>query len=227
MEDLSKNRNNFSLDDESTNKKIACNRILVLDTSLFSDPQSRKWLGTSTASSVSTFLKLASYAKDLKFFMPRSIRDELVNLAGTEIPLIDTQITIKSPSIYELSIPSALFYEFLEDLRARFDKGLRVTEDVIRKEQHRTEDEKIHLLREKYRSALRDGIVDSKEDFEVILLAKELNGTIVTADKGLQKYADKIGVGIIDAHVFPEFLLFEVEKYNKDIIGYLKAETIW
>ncbi len=214
-------------DDEKAHKTTVCNRILVLDTSLFSDPQSRKWLGNSTASSVNTFLKLASYAKDLKFFMPRSIRDELVNLAGTEIPLLDTQITIKSPSIYELSIPSALFYEFLEDLRSRFDKGLRVTEDVIRNEQDRSEDEKIHVLREKYRSALRDGIVDSKEDFEVILLAKELNGTIVTADKGLQKYADKIGVGIIDAHVFPEFLLYEVEKYNKNIIGYLNAETIW
>lgn len=214
-------------DAEEVHSLVACNRILVLDTSMFSDPQSRKWLGNSTASSVKTFLKLASYAKDLKFYMPRSIRDELVNLAGTEIPLLDTQVTIKSPSIYELSIPSALFYEFLEDLRVRFDKGLRVTEDVIRKEQDRTEDEKIHILREKYRSALRDGIVDSKEDFEVILLAKELGGSIVTADKGLQKYADKIGVGIIDAHVFPEFLLFEVEKYNKNVIGYLKAETFW
>ena len=214
-------------DEEISTRQIPCNRILVLDTSMFSDPQSRKWLGTSTASSVNTFLKLASYAKDLRFFMPRSIRDELVNLAGTEIPLLDTQVTIKSPSIYEMNIPSALFYEFLEDLRSRFDKGLRVTEDVIRKDQHKNEDEKIRILREKYRSALRDGIVDSKEDFEVILLAKELRGTVVTADKGLQKYADKIGVGIIDAHVFPEFLLFEVEKYNPKIIGFLKGETIW
>ena len=213
--------------EEINENQFACNRKLILDTSMFSDPQSRKWLGNSTASAVSTFLKLASYAKDLKFFMPRSIRDELINLAGTEIPLLDTQIVIKSPSIYELDIPSALFYEFLEDLRSRFDKGLRVTEDVIRKDQHRSEEEKIRVLREKYRSALRDGIVDSKEDFEVILLAKELHGTVVTADKGLQKYADKIGVGIIDAHVFPEFLLYEVEKYNKNIIGFLKAETIW
>ena len=219
-------KDNSDLENSSKNN-LACNRILVLDTSMFSDPQSRKWLGNSTASSVSTFLKLASYAKDLKFFMPRSIRDELVNLAGTEIPLLDTQVIIKSPSIYELSIPSALFYEFLEDLRQRVDKGLRVTEDVIRKDQNKTEDEKIRILREKYRSALRDGIVDSKEDFEVILLAKEIHGTVVTADKGLQKYADKIGVGIIDAHVFPEFLLFEVEKYNPNIIGYLDSETIW
>lgn len=208
-------------------RQIPCNRILVLDTSMFTDPQSRKWLGDSTATAVGTFLKLASYAKDLKFFMPRSIRDELVNLAGTEIPLLDTQVSIKSPSIYELSIPSALFYEFLEDLRARFDKGLRVTEDLIRKEPHLDEDEKIRKLREKYRSALRDGIVDSKEDFEVILLAKEIGGSVVTADKGLQKYADKIGVGIIDAHVFPEFLLYEAEKYNPKIIGFLEGTTIW
>ena len=100
---------------KDNDKQIPCNRILVLDTSMFSDPQSRKWLGNSTASSVKTFLKLASYAKDLRFFMPRSIRDELVNLAGTEIPLLDTQVIIKSPSIYEMNIPSALFYEFLEE----------------------------------------------------------------------------------------------------------------
>lgn len=216
------------ISDENNIRSLPCNRILVLDTSMFSDPQSRKWLGKNTAASVSTFLKLASYAKDLRFFMPRSIRDELVNLAGTEIPLLDTQVTIKSPSIYELSIPSALFYEFLEDLRARFDKGLRITEEIVRSnDKHLNEDELIRKLREKYRSALRDGIVDSKEDFEVILLAKEIHGSIVTADKGLQKYADKIGVGIIDAHVFPEFLLFEVQKYNPKIIGFLDDETIW
>jgi hypothetical protein len=120
-----------------------------------------------------------------------------------------------------------LFYEFLEDLRIRFDKGLRLTEEAIRNDQHLNEDERIRKIREKYRSALRHGIVDSKEDFEVILLAKELHGSIVTADKGLQKYADKIGVGIIDAHVFPEFLIFEVEKYNPTLIGCLKDELIW
>ena len=202
-------------------------KILVLDTSMFTDPQSRKWLGQNTSSSIGTFLKLASYAKDLQFYMPRSIRDELVNLAGTDIPLLDTQVIIKSPSKFDLSIPSALFYEFLDDLRMRMDKGLRVTEDFIRKDQDLSTEERIKKLRERYRTALRDGIVDSKEDFEVILLAMELKGIIVTADKGLTKYADKAGIAIIDAHVFPEFLIYEVEKYNPNIIGMIKEKEMW
>lgn len=203
-----------------------CRKVIVLDTSVFSDPQARKWLGRDIPSAVRNFLKLASYAHDLAFYMPRAIRDELVNMSGSDIPMLDNHVSVKSPKIFELTIPAALFYEFLNDLRTRVDRGLRVSEDVIRKEKELSLEERIRSLRERYRTAMRSGIVDSKEDFEVILLAKELEGTVVTADKGLLKYADKTGISVLDAHLFPEFLIYEAQKYNEEIVGLIKGEEL-
>ena len=47
---------------------------------------------------------------------------------------------------------------------------------------------------------------------------------VVTADKGLLSYADKLGVSIMDAHLFPEFLIHEARKYNPNIQGLGKHE---
>ncbi|MHA2365896.1 MAG: RNA ligase partner protein [Candidatus Hodarchaeales archaeon] len=201
-------------------------KLVVLDTSVFSDPQSRKWLGDDIQSAIKNFIKLASDAKDIEFYMPRSIRDELQKLIGENIPYLENIVYVKSPAIFELTIPAGIFYEFLDDLRSRIDRGLRVSEKLIRHNQTLTIDDRIRKLREGYRTAFRKGIVDSKEDFEVILLAKQINAMIVTADQGLLKYADKLGISIMDAHLFPEFLIYEAEKYNKDLQGIGKEELI-
>ncbi len=57
----------------------------------------------------------------------------------------------------------------------------------------------ITKLRERYREAMRRGLIDSKEDADLFLLAYELDGTLVSADEGLKKWADKAGVKLIDA----------------------------
>jgi hypothetical protein len=41
------------------------------------------------------------------------------------------------------------------------------------------------------------GILDSKEDVDVLLLSFELEGSLVCADEGLRKWADKAGIEII------------------------------
>ena len=55
----------------------------------------------------------------------------------------------------------------------------------------------ITRLRERYREALRRGIIDSREDMDVLLLAYELDGELVSADEGLRTWADKLGVKIL------------------------------
>jgi uncharacterized protein len=55
----------------------------------------------------------------------------------------------------------------------------------------------IGKLRGRYREALRQGILDSKEDVDVLLLSFELEGSLVCADEGLRKWADKAGIEII------------------------------
>lgn len=45
---------------------------------------------------------------------------------------------------------------------------------------------------------MRRGIIDSKEDADLLLFSYELDGILVTADEGLSKWADKAGVGLIN-----------------------------
>ena len=71
---------------------------------------------------------------------------------------------------------------------------------------YRTESEAMEAiaitdLRKKYRAALREGIIDSKEDVDLILLAKEMDGILMTADSGIVKWADKLGIRYIDPHM--------------------------
>lgn len=79
---------------------------------------------------------------------------------------------------------------------------VRMTEEVP----YRTESEAMEAiaitdLRKKYRSALREGIIDSKEDVDLILLAKEMDGILMTADSGIVKWADKLGIRYLDPHM--------------------------
>jgi hypothetical protein len=56
----------------------------------------------------------------------------------------------------------------------------------------------ITRLRDRYREAMRQGILDSKEDVDVLLLAYELDGALVSADNGMRKWADKVGIKIVN-----------------------------
>jgi predicted DNA-binding protein (UPF0278 family) len=46
---------------------------------------------------------------------------------------------------------------------------------------------------------MRRGLIDSKEDADLFLLAYELDGTLVSADEGLKKWADRAGVKLLNA----------------------------
>lgn len=54
--------------------------------------------------------------------------------------------------------------------------------------------------------ALREGIIDSKEDVDLILLAKEMDGIMMTADTGIVKWADKLGIRYIDPRMLRSIL---------------------
>lgn len=92
-----------------------------------------------------------------------------------------------------------LLYELIEDVRHRIDKGLRVAEQAVRNVIADKEPETITNLRKKYRSALREGIIDSKEDVDLILLAKEMDGILVTADTGIMTWAGKMGIRFVES----------------------------
>jgi hypothetical protein len=64
----------------------------------------------------------------------------------------------------------------------------------------------ISRFRERYRSALRGGILDSEPDIAVLLLAKELEAGVVSSDTGIRKWAEKLGLRFVEASKFPRML---------------------
>ncbi len=184
----------------------------VLDTSIFTNPDVYGQFGETSGSAMEAFLRL-SHRSQARFFMPSSVFDELCLIKGTEIPPeFESVVRIRSPRRFNITIPAGILYEFIEEVRARIDRGLRIAEEHAKMAQAGIEAENvgkvINRLRGRYREALRQGIIDSREDMDVLLLAYELDAVLLSADKGLRKWADKVGVKIIR----PDHLLQVMEK---------------
>lgn len=182
---------------------------VVLDTSVFVNPDVRAVLGDTPTEALENFLGLARRAEKLEFYMPPSVFNELMNFVKREdIPgQLLVYLIQKPPSLYEISTPAALFYELIEDIRERVNKGLRVAEKSVRSVAQKPVDETIQDLRRKYREALREGILDSREDVDLILLARELGALLVSADKGAVKWAEKLGIRWLLPEKFKDFIV--------------------
>lgn len=173
---------------------------IIIDTSIFTNPDVYQSFGESPTESLRSFLQIIGKMDGPTFYMPPSIFQELLNFVEIKDIPTDLQIRIfqKPPKRYEITVPAFLLYELIEDVRHRIDKGLRLAEEAVRETSPETEPEMIANLRKKYRAALREGIIDSKEDVDLILLAKEMDGILISADTGIVKWADKLGIRYID-----------------------------
>ncbi len=194
--------------------------IAVLDTSLFVNPDVRASFGENPTEALENFLFMAAQVPIFEFYMPPSIFRELQNfIEPAKIPAdLLVYIHQKSPKKHEIMVPGILLYELVEDIRDRVNKGLRLAERAVRTAEGKSADDVIQDLRRKYREALREGIIDSKEDVDLILLAKELDGLLVTADQGAIKWADKMGVKWLIPERFKEYMhaLIKKSKYLAD-----------
>ena len=167
-------------------------RRFVIDTSLFVNPHARERFGKTPSLAVKGFVKIIK-KRDLEFFIPPSIFRELKNfISEKEANELEIQVKKRAPNMYNMHLPAAVMNDFIEDVRTRLNKGLRLAEEYAQNN-HPDNDAKLKKLREKYRDAMRTGLVDSREDFELLLLAKELDATLVSSDEGVLKFADKIG----------------------------------
>ena len=185
---------------------------IVLDTSIFVNPDSRHFFGNSPSEALSNFIDQLKMAKKVSCYIPPSVYEELIKFID-KLPPAKNLVLInkKPPSSYELGVPAILVYEFIEEMRLRVNKGLRIAEKYTRQSlkspaSGKKDDEIIKSLRTEYRNALRDGIIDSKEDFDLILLAKELNANLATSDQGLIKWAAKLGISCISAQELKELI---------------------
>ena len=180
---------------------------IILDTSIFVNPDSRTYFGNTPGEALSNFLDQLKDKKQINCYIPPSVYEELAKFID-KFPPTQKIILInkKPPSSYQTPVPAMLVYEFIEEMRLRINKGLRIAEKYTRKglnapipAKDERNEELIKTLRQEYRIALREGIIDSKEDFDLVLLAKELNAYLATSDLGLVKWAQKLGITCINA----------------------------
>ena len=190
---------------------------VVLDTSLFVNPEVRNHFGGSPTDAMNGFLKIAEEIPSLAFYMPSSIFEELMNFVDRrKVPgKLLAVIRQKSPSKHEMHVPATFLYELIEDIRDRINKGLRIAEKAVRNVGTADERELIKSMRKSYRDALREGIIDSKEDVDLILLAKELDALLVTVDQGAIKWAEKLGIRWLLPERFKDYLMSFLEDQQK------------
>lgn len=188
----------------------------VLDTSLFTNPDIYTQFGEDSLAALGGFIAYAQGA-EAEFYMPGSVYDELRMMKDLDGLAADFEliVRIRSPRKFELKVPAHLLYEFIDEVRIRIDRGLRIAEEHAKMGREPGGEHElgrvISRLRERYREALRRGIIDSREDVDVLLLAYEIDGIVVSADEGLRKWADKAGVQVLS----PQHLRHALESLRR------------
>ncbi|MFO0754001.1 MAG: RNA ligase partner protein [Thermodesulfovibrionales bacterium] len=195
-------------------KRTGKAKKVVLDTSLFVNPDVRASLGDTPTAALEAFLAFAAQIHIFEFYMPPSIFEELLHFVERDRIPGDLLVNLyqKPPKKHELSCPAFLLYELIEDIRERVNKGLRLAEKAVRGAESKRAEEMIPELRKKYREALREGIIDSKEDVDLLLLAMELDALLITADQGLIRWAEKLGIKWLFPEKFRDYLLGAIRR---------------
>ncbi|MFT4923755.1 MAG: RNA ligase partner protein [Haloarculaceae archaeon] len=198
----------------------------VLDTSLFLTPEIRGDEETVEDACLDLLDRIARARLEhgISCYMPPSIYEELTLMLEDRdvdpgvIQRLNTWVITKSPAHYEVMIPADMVYEFIEEMSERVNRGLRVSEKAVRKAEERrdeTLDDHDHMtqvdrvisdLRDEYRDALRQGVLDSREDFDLLILARELDAGVVTEDQGIINWAEDFGLRYLQGRDFPTLL---------------------
>ncbi|MFW6448364.1 MAG: RNA ligase partner protein [Halobacteriota archaeon] len=209
----------------------------VLDTSAVLTQEIREE-DQSVAEAVDGLLDLVSRARlelAISCYMPPSVFEECDRmLEDRDVPpevraRLGTWVIRKHPARYEVTIPAEVVYRFVDEMSDRVNRGLRVSEDAVRRAEdidpatleettERTAaDEVIADLRRKYRDSLRRGVLDSREDFDLLVLARELDAGVVTEDRGILEWTEDFGLRFIRGREFPDLLRAYLQSTDGDL----------
>ncbi len=188
----------------------------VIDTNVFFNLEVKTGLGNSAHDIIVQFTEIAKKLRDEKkaqFFMPPSIAEEIVEFTSStatkaDIDALLSVITIKSPHISDVQFPAAVFYTLVDEIRTRSYRGLTIAQEQVEAtaqlvsgktfenkiEYQKGIGEVVSKLRERYRQATRFNFLDSVADLDLIVLAKELDAHLVSADEGVVRWGRLFGV---------------------------------
>lgn len=199
----------------------------ILDTNLFFNMEAGLNLGTKTEEVIHRLTNLIQSLKvkgRAEFYMPPRIMDEMMKFFDNpEQPFLKTffsGITIKSPDYNEMEIPAQVFMQFVDEGRTRAYRGLNIAEEEIKKagelflgkeqlgkkEFEMSIGPVIKTFRDRYRNATRTGFIDSLADLDLIMLALETDGYLVSTDEGVIRWGRISGVKEIPVSVFGQRL---------------------
>jgi len=210
----------------------------VLDTTALTDSQAWEGEGCSTiCEGMNAILERVAQGRlhlGISCYVPYpSVYNEIKDFARNNncnavvLSKVDTWLVKKTPDRYRVKIPSKIFYEYVDYMRGRINKGMNVSEEAVWEAVSRCvalsssepnlKDMKedierevigsiIRKFREKYRNALRYGILDSAPDIDVLLLAKDLDAAVVSQDLGIQRWAEQLGLRFMESRSFPAMI---------------------
>lgn len=195
----------------------------VLDTNLFFNMDANLGFGHTTKEVIrglTSAMQGATEAGRAKFLMSPRIVDEVMSFFEVDddqgFKNLLRYIEVRSPDLGKNPVHLQFVYELIDDTRKRSYRGLQIAEEELqeiaqqmmgkealgKKEFQMAIGPKIKGLRDRYRQATRAGFLDSLADFDLLALAKEEAGYIVTTDEGVKLWGRKLGVKEMLPEVF-------------------------
>jgi len=194
----------------------------ILDTNLLFNMEAKMGLGDNTKRIMTNLAKVTSGKgkSEISIVLPPTIVQEIVSFFDSPDDEVLTSflgsITVKSPETRSILVSGSIFSELTEDYRNRSFRAMKVAEEEMtrvaevfmgkavlpKKEFQITLGKVISKFRDRYRNVTRTGTLDSVADLDVIILAKELCGTLVSSDEGLSRWARQFAVVEMDPRVF-------------------------
>ena len=208
----------------------------VLDTTAFSDAKLISRLGGNIATAVNRLSELISIGRlrlNISCYMPPSTFSELKTFllenkcTVRDIDQVEAWVVRKSPDRYSVLLSSQVIYEYVSDVRDRLDQGMTIVRRAITesfkrseknynnqegKELKELEEQLAKTYQDKYRQKMRRGVLDSLPDIDTLILAKELAAGVVSADKGIKAWTERMGIRFVEASFFPQIILTYLER---------------
>ncbi len=183
----------------------------MLDTNLFFNMEQGLGMGRKTQEVLEHTSKgLTKLKNSIEVYMPPRIVEELTSFFDESTPTYVSDflscVTIKSPDLAKISFPVSVFYQLISDIRTRSYRGLTIAEEEAKKAAQLSITSQsgkdfemavgpiVKTLRDRYRTATRTGFLDSVADLDLIVLARELEAELVSADAGVIHWGRVFGV---------------------------------
>jgi len=188
----------------------------VLDTNLFFNMEVDLGFEKKTEAVVrglTSLIKTLKKKKKAEFFLPPRVVDEFLSFFPDKEQLFIKEflsvVTVKSPDYEKIFLSASVFLKLIEEVRRRSYRGATIAEEEIvaaarqflsenkpmeKKQFEIKVGDFIRKFRERYRHATRFGFLDSATDLDLIILAKEIDGFLISSDEGVIFWGRVMGV---------------------------------